>query len=74
MKKGYYYIQVASLGSDENNMNFVNKYAQNYPVAIVPKGSVKQIMVGPVNMDEYGVVLDRFKKYGFKDAFVRKIK
>ena len=74
LKKGYYYIQVASLGSDENIMNFVNKYAQNYPVAIVPKGSVKQIMVGPVNMDEYGVVLDRFKKYGFKDAFVRKIK
>ena len=24
-----------------------------------------------VNVDEYGVVLERFKSYGFKDAFVK---
>ena len=31
-------------------------------------------MIGPLNMDEYGAVLNRFKKSGYKDAFLRKIK
>ena len=37
-------------------------------------GKTKQVLVGPVTMDEYKVVLERFKSYGFKDAFLRKVK
>ena len=37
-------------------------------------GVKKQMLVGPLTMDEYAVVLERFKSYGFKDAFLRKIK
>jgi hypothetical protein len=31
-------------------------------------------MVGPLNIDEYGSVDEKFKAYGFKDSFVRKIR
>ena len=68
-----YYIQIATLSDDENILEVVNKYGKKYPITIVPtaKGS-KQILVGPVTLDEYGTVLARFKSYGYKDAFLRK--
>ena len=57
-------------------MEIVDKYANNYPVSIVKMsgGIKKQIFIGPLSIDEYAVVLERFKSYGYKDAFVRKIK
>lgn len=76
LQSGKYYIQLAALTSDENIMEIVNKYSKNYPITIVPMagGVRKQVMVGPLSMDEYAVVLERFKSYGYKDAFLRKIK
>ena len=76
LESGKYYIQIASLRDDKNIEEIISKYANNYPIAIVPNraGTVKQVMVGPLSMDEYGVVLQRFKSYGYKDAFLRKIK
>ena len=76
LESGKYYIQIASLRDDKNIEEIISKYANNYPIAIVPKkaGNIKQILVGPLSMDEYGVVLQRFKSYGYKDAFLRKIK
>ncbi|MBR6582435.1 MAG: hypothetical protein IKK80_02345 [Treponema sp.] len=76
LESGKYYIQIASLRDDKNIEEIISKYANNYPITIVPKkaGNIKQILVGPLSMDEYGVVLQRFKSYGYKDAFLRKIK
>ena len=76
LESGKYYIQIAAYGSDANIIEIINKYGSNYPITIVPmaNGKTKQVLVGPVTMDEYKVVLERFKSYGFKDAFLRKVK
>ena len=76
LESGKYYIQIATLGDDANIMEIVNKYGNNYPITIVPKtsGNAKQVMIGPITIDEYGALLERFKSYGFKDAFLRKIR
>ena len=76
LESGKYYIQIAVYSSEDNILDVINKYGTNYPITIVPMagGSSKQILIGPVTMDEYKVVLERFKSYGFKDAFLRKVK
>lgn len=76
LESGKYYIQIAAYGSDANILEIINKYGSNYPITIVPmaNGKTKQVLVGPVTMDEYKVVLERFKSYGFKDAFLRKVR
>ena len=76
LESGKYYIQIAAYGSDENILDVINKYGNNYPITLVPMagGKTKQVLIGPVSVDEYKVVLERFKSYGFKDAFLRKIK
>ena len=73
LENGLYYIQIATLKEDENILEIVNQYGNRYPITIVPtsKGT-KQILVGPVTLDEYATVLERFKSYGYKDAFLRK--
>ena len=76
LESGKYYIQIAVYSSDDNILEVINKYGTNYPVTIVPMagGKSKQVLIGPVTMDEYKVVLERFKSYGFKDAFLRKVR
>ena len=75
LKKGNYYVQISVLKSDEAIMEIINKYSKNYPITVVPAANgSKQVMVGPLSIDEYGTVLARFKAYGYKDAFVRKVK
>ena len=76
LQSGKYYIQIAVYAKDENINEIIEKYGTNYPITIVPMagGVSKQILIGPLSMDEYKVVLERFKSYGFKDAFLRKIK
>ena len=76
LESGKYYIQIAALSSEENIWEIIDKYGNHYPITVVPMagGKTKQVLVGPVSMDEYKVVLERFKSYGYKDAFLRKIK
>jgi len=76
LESGKYYIQIAVYSSEDNILDVINKFGTNYPITIVPMagGSSKQILIGPVTMDEYKVVLERFKSYGFKDAFLRKVR
>ncbi|MCQ2584164.1 MAG: SPOR domain-containing protein [Treponema sp.] len=73
---GKYYIQIAVLRDKANIEEIINKYGKHYPIVLVPtaSGTAKQVMVGPLSIDEYGTVLARFKANGFKDAFLRKIK
>ncbi len=76
LQSGKYYIQIAVL-SDENNIKTIfDKYFGKYPIVLVPlkSGAAKQVLIGPLSVDEYGTVLQRFKSYGYKDCFLRKIK
>ncbi len=76
LKSGKYYVQIAVL-SDENNIkSLISKYGKKYPITLVPLVSKKgyQVLIGPIGMDEYGTVLNRFKNDGYKDSFLRKIK
>ncbi len=76
LESGKYYIQIAVLADENNLKNTVSKFEKQYPVTLVPLASGKAtlVMIGPLGMDEYGAVLNRFKKSGYKDAFLRKIK
>ena len=76
LEKGKYYVQIAMLGDENNIVATIKKYGKEYPIALVPVASGKgyQFLIGALNMDEYGTVLNRFKSYGYKDAFLRRIK
>ena len=76
LEKGSYYIQIVVLKEESNIQKIIDEYGNNYPITIVPLKSktAYQILIGPISMDEYGTVLNRFKSYGYKDAFLRKIK
>lgn len=76
LEKGKYYIQIAVLGSDDNIKTVFDKYNGKYPIRLIPhkNGTSKYVLIGPLSVDEYGTVLNRFKSYGYKDCFLRKIK
>ena len=70
-----YYVQIASLSNEENITNLLNAYGK-YPIVLVPRVNAAgyQVLVGPLTVDEYGMILEKFKAFGFKDAFVKKVK
>ena len=76
LQKGKYYVQIAMMNDEENIVSLLNTYRTNYPMVAVPLSNKKgyQIMVGPLERDEYGSVRQKFKERGFKDCFLRKIK
>ncbi len=76
LESGKYYVQIASLGQKENVESLLAKYTPKYPVVLVPLSNGKgyQVLVGPLTADEYGMIIERFQSYGFKDCFLRKIK
>ena len=66
-----YYVQIAVYKSSENVEQIASQYGSRYPITVVQQGSKSPVLVGPLTVDEYGVVLERFKSYGFKDAFIK---
>lgn len=76
LKSGKYYVQIGVYGDKANIKAIIDTYAGKYPVTLVPlaTGKATQVLIGPLSVDEYGTVLNRFKSYGYKDAFLRKIK
>ena len=76
LKKGMYYLQIATLSNEENVANLTEKYGKKYPLALIKQEdkNAYRILVGPLNADEFGMIKERFESYGFKDAFLRKIK
>ena len=76
LDKGTYYVQIAAFSAPSNIRETLGKYGRDYPVTLVPlaSGGATQVMIGPLSVDEYAVVLERFKLYGYRDAFVRKIR
>ncbi len=76
LERGKYYIQIAVLKDVNSVLSIIEKYKARYPIAVVPlaSGAAQQVLIGPLGVDEYGAVQNRFKADGFKDAFMRKIR
>lgn len=74
-KSKTYYIQIATVSSKENVAKMVEVHGQKYPVYVLQNSSknMYQILIGPLNDDEYALVLARFKQT-YKDAFLRVLK
>ena len=71
-KSSTYYIQIATVNKKENVAKMIELHGKKYPVYVIknPAKSSYQILVGPLNDDEYALVLARFKQT-YKDAFLR---
>ncbi len=75
LRNGSYYVQIATVTTSDAGMKIVNRY-DKYPIILVPFDTREgyKVMVGPLTGDEYGAALEKFKAFGYRDAFVRKIK
>ena len=74
LSKDKYYIQIAIMGDVSNIDTLFAKYSK-YPLIAVPRASREyMILAGPCSEDEYGTLLAKFKSFGFKDAFVKRLK
>ena len=74
-KSRTYYIQIATVNKKENVAKMIDLHGKKYPVYVIknPAKSSYQVLVGPLNDDEYALVLARFKQT-YKDAFLRVLK
>ena len=74
-KSKTYYIQIATVNKKENVAKMIDLHGKKYPVYVIknPAKSSYQVLVGPLNDDEYALVLARFKQT-YKDAFLRVLK
>ena len=74
-KSKTYYIQIATVNKKENVAKMIDLHGKKYPVYVIknPAKSLYQVLVGPLNDDEYALVLARFKQT-YKDAFLRVLK
>ena len=71
VKSKTYYVQVSTMANEDGLENVIGKYSEKYPVKLLSRGdSSYQVLVGPLNDDEYEVVLARLRG-NFKDAFLR---
>ena len=68
-----YFVQIATYSKVENVEKILSTYGNNYPIVCYqPSGrNDYQVMIGGLNKDEYAIVLERFRKAGYKDAFLR---
>ena len=77
LNTGAYYVQIAAYKDTVNVRTILNRFGKKYPV-VVQKGAssdkpLVKVYVGPLKKDEYGAVLEYFRKNGFPDAFARNI-
>jgi hypothetical protein len=67
-----FYIQIAAFSDYSAAQTLKGKYSGEYPVEIQSStGSLHKVVIGPLNKDESGTVLYRFRSMGFDDAFLR---
>lgn len=73
---GSLYVQIASYAELTHAATQVEKYRARYPVAVEKtsgtRGDLYKVYIGPLRQDEGGAVLERFKSFGFSDAFIKK--
>ena len=71
LDRSRYYIQIATLSETSSAQALIDKYGK-YPLVMIQNSrGAYRVLVGPLSVDEYGMIHERFKCYGFKDAFVK---
>ena len=72
---GKYYVQIATVVEAREAEELARKHSQ-YPIVAIPGvgGKGWRVLVGPLGLDEYGAILEKFRDLGYRDAFTRKIK
>lgn len=75
VKSKTYYVQIATVSSKDYVNNIYDMHGKKYPVYVIknPSSLMYQVLIGPLNDDEYALVLARFKQT-YKDAFLRVLK
>ena len=66
---------IKTLAKSKNIQNvdkIYDEYGEKYPVVVEQRKDKNVVLIGPLSVDEYGTVVQRFKSFGFKDAFIRK--
>jgi cell division septation protein DedD len=75
LRKGSYYVQVAALSKEQLVQDTVHQLGSKYPVAVqragTPEKPLYRVLVGPINQGESAALLQRFKKSGYPDAFIK---
>lgn len=75
LEHGKYYLQLGTFSRSEAAEDALTKIDKSYPLAIQTGGSADKptyrLLIGPVNLGESGALLQRFKRSGYGDAFVK---
>ena len=74
-EKNKYYVQLSVNRDVANIRNIVSKYRGKYPVSLKQSNrytDAYEVLIGPLTADEYNAILNKVKKDGYKDAFVKR--
>ncbi|GHT59633.1 hypothetical protein FACS1894109_15900 [Spirochaetia bacterium] len=75
LERGKYYLQLGAFSQPASVEDALEKIDKSYPLKVQAEGSqdkpTYRILVGPVNQGESGALLQRFKRSGYGDAFVK---
>jgi cell division septation protein DedD len=75
LEKGKYYVQLGAFSQPASVEDALTKLDKSYPLTVQSSGSADKptyrLLVGPVNRGESGALLQRFKRSGYGDAFVK---
>jgi hypothetical protein len=75
LERGRYYLQLGAYSKVEAVESEITKIGGAYPMVVLNPGGaeppVYRVLIGPVNLGESGALLERFKRIGYTDAFVR---
>ena len=74
-EKNKYYVQLSVNRDIANIRNIVSKYRGKYPVSLKQSSrytDAYEVLIGPLTADEYNAILNKVKKDGYKDAFVKR--
>jgi cell division septation protein DedD len=73
--RGKYYIQIGAFTQAETLESAAARINKIYPMAIQPKSAynslVYRLLIGPLNEGESRALLERLKRNGYPDAFIR---
>jgi hypothetical protein len=74
-EKGKYYLQLGSYTKAELAEAALSRIEEYYPLTVRIGGTLEKpvyrLLLGPVNLGEGGALLQRFKRGGYRDAFIR---
>ncbi|GHU92304.1 hypothetical protein FACS189479_00810 [Spirochaetia bacterium] len=76
LERGKYYLQLGAFSQSAKVEEVLTKIDKIYPLVVQTDGAREKptyrILVGPVNQGEGAALLQRFKRGGFGDAFVKR--